>query len=90
MALKPVIVAETTAVAMLEQQIEDVVVPMSRRVSIMDLREGVCKWPLGDPMTSDFVYCGADCTVGTVYCSCHSRMAYQPTQDRRRAPEARR
>ena len=89
-ALKPVIVAETNAVAMVEQEAEDVVVAMSRRVSIMELREGVCKWPLGDPMTADFVYCGADCTVGTVYCSCHSRMAYQPTQDRRRGPEVRR
>lgn len=89
-ALKPVIVSETSAVAVIEEEAEDVVVPMSRRVSIMELREGVCKWPMGDPMASDFVYCGADCTVGTVYCSHHSRVAYQPTQDRRRAPEARR
>ncbi len=88
-ALKPVMVAETAIVAMQEQQIEDVVVAMSRRVSIMELRDGVCKWPLGDPMSADFVYCGADSTIGAVYCSCHSRMAYQPTQERRRA-EARR
>lgn len=89
-ALKPVIMAEMGVVAVAEQLIEDVVVPMSRRVSIMELREGVCKWPLGDPMAADFVYCGADCTVGTVYCSCHSRLAYQPSQDRRRAQEIRR
>ena len=89
-ALKPVIVEDTELVAYAEPEIEDVVVPMSRRVSIMELREGVCKWPLGDPMSAEFVYCGADCKVGTVYCSHHSTMAYQPTQERRRAAEIRR
>ena len=89
-ALKPVIIADTAIVALAEQAAEDVVVPMSRRVSIMELREGVCKWPLGDPMATDFVYCGADCGVGSVYCSHHSRLAYQPTQDRRRSVEIRR
>lgn len=46
---------------------ENVVIPMSRRISIMELREGVCRWPLGDPMNSDFVYCGADCGSGKTY-----------------------
>ncbi len=88
-ALKPVMVAETALVALQEQRIEDVVVAMSRRISIMELRDGVCKWPLGDPMSSDFVYCGADSPQSAVYCACHSRMAYQPRQERRMA-EARR
>jgi GcrA cell cycle regulator len=64
---------------------EDVVVPMSRRVQIMELREAMCKWPLGDPMHADFVYCGADCTFGTPYCTHHSAIAYQPALERRRA-----
>ncbi len=64
---------------------EDVVVPMSRRVQIMELREGMCKWPIGDPMTVEFVYCGADCTFGTPYCTYHSTIAYQPAVERRRA-----
>jgi GcrA cell cycle regulator len=84
-ALKPIMHAESAIMAVAEQQAEDVVVPMSRRVSIMELREGVCKWPMGDPMAVDFVYCGADAPSGDVYCSCHARVAYQPTQDRRRA-----
>jgi GcrA cell cycle regulator len=64
---------------------EDVIVPMSRRVQIMELREGMCKWPIGDPMNADFVYCGGDCTFGTPYCSFHSAVAYQPAMERRRA-----
>jgi GcrA cell cycle regulator len=64
---------------------EEVVVPMSRRVQIMELKEAMCKWPIGDPTQSDFVFCGADCNFGTPYCSYHSTVAYQPASDRRRA-----
>jgi GcrA cell cycle regulator len=63
----------------------DVVVAMSRRVKIMELREAMCKWPIGDPMHADFVYCGADCNFGTPYCTHHSAIAYQPALDRKRA-----
>ena len=64
---------------------ENVVIPMSRRISIMELREGVCRWPLGDPLQSDFAYCGGDCGVGRTYCEAHARIAFQPQGDRRRA-----
>ena len=36
----------------------EIVVPMSLRVTIVDLKESMCKWPLGDPTSSDFRYCG--------------------------------
>ena len=64
---------------------EAVVIAMSRRISIMELREGVCRWPLGDPLKGDFAYCGADCGSSRTYCEHHSRIAYQPQNDRRRA-----
>jgi GcrA cell cycle regulator len=64
---------------------EEVVVPMSRRVQIMELKEAMCKWPIGDPTQSDFVFCGADCNFGTPYCTYHSSVAYQPASERRRA-----
>ena len=38
---------------------EDVVVPMSLRVTIVDLKEAMCRWPLGDPTSADFRYCGS-------------------------------
>jgi GcrA cell cycle regulator len=63
---------------------EEVVVPMSRRVQIMELREAMCKWPIGDPTQADFVFCGADCNFGTPYCTHHSMIAYQPSAERRR------
>lgn len=64
---------------------ENVVVPISRRISIMELKEGVCRWPLGDPQTSEFAYCGSDCSGNKTYCGPHARIAYQPQNERRRA-----
>ena len=66
---------------------EDVVVPMSLRVTIVDLKEAMCRWPLGDPSTADFRYCGIASTSSGPYCTHHGRMAYQPVQDRRRERE---
>jgi GcrA cell cycle regulator len=66
------------------QPFEDVVVPMSERITIMELRESTCRWPFGDPTSADFRFCGADSPIGTPYCAFHSRIAYQPSNDRRR------
>ena len=63
---------------------EDVVVPMSLRVTIVDLKESMCKWPLGDPTSPDFRYCGSATTGAGPYCQHHAKLAYQPAQDRRR------
>ena len=68
----------------------DVVVPISERVGIMDLRESMCRWPLGDPASPDFRYCGAKMQIGVgPYCTYHARIAYQPAMDRRRDREKR-
>jgi GcrA cell cycle regulator len=61
-----------------------VVIPMTRRVSIMELREGVCRWPLGDPLQADFAFCGNECGGGATYCVHHASIAFQPSSDRRR------
>jgi GcrA cell cycle regulator len=66
---------------------EDVVVAMSLRVTIVELRETMCKWPLGDPSSSEFRYCGSPSHTGTPYCQYHGKLAYQPAQDRRRERE---
>lgn len=65
---------------------ESVVIPLTERVTIMELREAMCKWPMGDPMSPDFRYCGAKSQLGGApYCQPHARMAYQPANERRRA-----
>jgi len=62
----------------------EVVIPMSERVTIMELREAMCRWPLGDPATAEFRYCGGKSEIGDPYCTYHARIAYQPAQERRR------
>jgi GcrA cell cycle regulator len=54
------------------------------RVTIMELRECMCRWPLGDPSRPDFRFCGARSNAGAPYCDHHARMAYQTVSDRRR------
>src|SRR6516165_103260 len=64
---------------------EDVVIPLSERVTIMELREAMCRWPLGDPTLPEFRFCGARKPLGEgPYCAYHAGVAYQPQQDRRR------
>lgn len=65
------------------QDFESVVVPMSLRVTIVELREAMCRWPLGDPASPEFRYCGSHAAAGP-YCPHHGALAYQPAQERRR------
>lgn len=62
---------------------DDVVVPISLHATILTLTEQTCKWPIGDPSTEDFHFCGQRSSSGIPYCEYHSRMAYQPVHDRR-------
>lgn len=64
----------------------DNVVPMSQRLSLLELNEATCHWPVGDPSSPDFFFCGGRTLSGLPYCAQHSRVAYQPASDRRRAP----
>lgn len=56
---------------------------------ILDLTERMCRWPIGDPKTSDFKFCGRKVACGSTYCAEHAAMAYQPPQNRRRDNEQR-
>lgn len=67
------------------QPAEDVVVPMSRKLSLLELSERTCKWPVGDPLHDDFHFCGNESGDGTPYCKGHAQLAYQQSTDRRRS-----
>lgn len=56
-----------------------------RRLTIIELRPTTCRWPLGDPRTPEFRYCGANGashTGGRPYCPFHHAMAYETSQQR--------
>lgn len=67
----------------------NVVVPFSERVTIMELKENMCRWPMGDPTHADFRFCGLKTDTGIPYCGYHCRIAYQPAGERKREQERR-
>lgn len=66
------------------RQQENVVVPISRRLQLIQLNERTCKWPNGDPLTEEFHFCGNDSAESGPYCNYHARVAFQPASERRR------
>lgn len=55
----------------------------ARKISLMELTERTCKWPIGDPATEDFWFCGLPSTPGKPYCEAHVGVAFQPMSTRR-------
>jgi GcrA cell cycle regulator len=58
--------------------------PATAKVTLLHLTEQTCKWPIGDPGTPSFHFCGQRAELGLPYCAAHARIAYQPAHDRRR------
>jgi GcrA cell cycle regulator len=54
------------------------------RVTLADLGDGMCRWPLGDPKSADFRYCGLNNDPNhQSYCGYHAALSYAgPTQRR--------
>jgi GcrA cell cycle regulator len=55
----------------------------ARRLDLMELTERTCKWPIGDPATDDFWFCGLPSQPGKPYCEAHVGVAFQPMSSRR-------
>ena len=55
----------------------------AKKLSLMELTERTCKWPIGDPATEDFWFCGLPSVAGKPYCEAHVGVAFQPMSARR-------
>lgn len=55
----------------------------ARKITLMELTERTCKWPIGDPATDDFWFCGLPSQPGKPYCEAHVGVAFQPMSARR-------
>jgi GcrA cell cycle regulator len=51
-------------------------------VTLMELTDDTCRWPLGDPQSKDFRFCGDKPGHGP-YCQRHAHLAYAPAPTRR-------
>ncbi|MBD8556449.1 GcrA cell cycle regulator [Rhizobium sp. CFBP 8762] len=54
-------------------------------ITLLELGSSTCRWPLGDPTTSEFRFCGSRTDGTNVYCTHHSCLAYQPKTNVRRS-----
>ncbi|MGC1503048.1 MAG: GcrA family cell cycle regulator [Sulfitobacter sp.] len=55
----------------------------AKKIGLMELTERTCKWPVGDPATEDFWFCGLPVKQGKPYCEAHVGVAFQPMSSRR-------
>lgn len=58
---------------------------MPLHIGVLDLREGMCRWPYGDgPIT----FCGCSCEESEPYCDGHAAIAFQPKIEKKKRKEA--
>jgi len=62
----------------------EIFIPEDKRLSLLQLNEHTCKWPIGDPLTKDFYFCGQHSLETGPYCEFHSRKAYHQLDKKRR------
>lgn len=55
----------------------------AKKLGLMELTERTCKWPIGDPATDEFWFCGLNSEPGKPYCEAHVGVAFQPMSSRR-------
>ncbi len=60
----------------------------SKKISLMELTERTCKWPIGDPATEKFWFCGHESEPGKPYCKTHISIAFQQVTQRRSRKES--
>lgn len=83
-ALKPFARPEPRQQTLAEPQpLRLVDLPKDGRITILHLSDKTCKWPIGDPGSEEFCFCGHSPRDASPYCEYHARQAYQPMQDRR-------
>jgi GcrA cell cycle regulator len=59
-------------------------IPEDKRLNLLQLSEQTCKWPIGDPLTKDFYFCGQHSLESGPYCEFHSRRAYHQMDKKKR------
>ncbi len=60
------------------------VIKTGEGISILELTDKLCKWPIGDPRDDDFHFCGGKSLPGVPYCGPHAMEAYQPSSKNKR------
>ncbi len=76
--------ADAETEAYVAPQVQELYIPEDQRLTLLQLNEHTCKWPIGDPLTTDFYFCGQHSEEGKPYCDFHSRRAYHQLEKKKR------
>jgi hypothetical protein len=61
---------------------DDLVIPVAARKTVTTLMPDDCRWPIGDPQTPGFHFCGKRKQDGHPYCEFHVQRASTPSRTR--------
>ena len=67
-----------------ETNVEPQRLPNGDMVTVLTVKDTMCKWPIGDPADATFGFCGHASAEGSPYCPEHARVAFQPAKKRER------
>jgi GcrA cell cycle regulator len=60
----------------------------SEGIAVTKAGDRHCRWPVGDPRSPDFRFCGCNVHEGLPYCIDHARVAYQNVGKKYRSTES--
>src|SRR3981189_688510 len=72
---------ETDAAA--EPELIENIIPLGQRCSLLELNDSKCRWPIGDPGTAEFFFCGGAPLESAPFCGFHPGAASKPPAARR-------
>lgn len=76
---KPAPKRTTSSVNSPSKQDVEIIKNKGQRLPLSELSERMCRWPIGDPKSDEFGFCGEHSEAGVSYCPEHGQIAYQTT-----------
>ena len=73
-----------THVAQPEANVEPKRLSNGDMVTVLTVKDSMCKWPIGDPADAAFGFCGHSAHENSPDCAEHSRIAFQSAKKRER------
>ncbi len=70
-----------------EPETTHVEIPKDGPRTVLALSARMCKWPIGDPTSKEFRFCGRKTDSCGPYCEAHAKVAYQPSARKRNRRE---
>jgi len=60
-----------------QARVEEIPIHNGRGCTLLELKQGQCRWPINEPGAENFCYCGNEAFTGLPYCAGHARVAYR-------------